>query len=148
MQAFLKSHRGYKNKQFLGVIGVYLIEILDGDSFIPKFLEITGSNYVHVPSGASRFLSPDERMILRSFDSDCMIIFKSSSHDPERYVCSIDLFICQHKSNRIFFLVDALRLASYRWSKISVAGKLYPLTNSLKQPAAEIQEALLSPKSL
>jgi len=142
MQAFLKSHRGYKNKQFLGVIGVYLIEILDGDSFIPKFLKITGSDYVHSPSDSSRFLSPDERMILRSFDNDCMIIFKSSSHEPERYVCSIHLFICQHKSNIKKILADALRLASHRWSKISVDGKFYTLTNSLKQPAAEILEAL------
>ena len=147
MKAILKGHRGSKTKVFLGVIGNYFIEILDNDPFIPRFITTVKSDYLHLPSDRSRFLTPDERMVLKSHDKNSLVIFKNEPH-PERCTCSIKLFIYHHPTQTPKeLLTDAMRLAAFRWSKIIAGDKLYPLNQSFMQPAGEILAALSSYKN-
>jgi hypothetical protein len=144
MEAFLKGHRGSKQKSFLGVIGNHYVEILDDDPFIPKFLAILKSKYRHTPSDLSRFLPPDERMILKSHENNSLVIFKTEPH-IERNTCSVRLFVYDSPVQRPKdLLTDAMRLAAFRWSKISAGNTLYPLNRSFMQPVAEILEVLPS----
>lgn len=143
----IRSHRRAKSKEFIGVIGNHFVEILDDDPFIPKFLAVVRSNYLHVPSDQSRFLAPNERMVLKSHEKNSLVIFKSEPH-LERSTCSIRLFALHHPTQTPKeLLADAMRLAAFRWSKITTSEKLYPLTKSFMQPVEEILAALSSHKN-
>jgi hypothetical protein len=147
MLRIIKSHRGAKTKEFIGVVGTYFIEILDDDPFITNFLTSVKGDYLHAPSESSRFLTPDERMVLKCHDKNSLAIFKSERHH-ESYACSLKLFIYRHTSHAPKeLLTDALRLAASRWSKIIVKESLYPLHESIRQPVAEILAALSSQKN-
>jgi hypothetical protein len=147
MLRFIKSHRGAKNKEFIGVIGNYFVEILDDDPFIPKFLSAVNSDYLHVPSDRSRFLTPDERMVLKSHEKNCLVIFKSEPH-LEQYTCSIRLFTYDHPiQTPKELLTDAMRMAAFRWLKITTGDKFYSLNKSFMQPAGEILATLSSHKN-
>lgn len=142
MQSILRGHRGSKKKLFLGVIGNYFVEILDDDPFITKFLAATKSKYQHSKSDLTRFLPPDERMVLRSHEKNSLVIFKGEKHLAQT-VCSLKLFVYLHPAQTPkALLTDAMRLAAFRWSKIKSGEKIFHLEKSFKQPAEEILASL------
>lgn len=147
MEAFLKGHRRSKSKTFLGVIGNHFVEILDDDPFILKFLNTIKSEYTHETSHLSRFLPPSERMVLRSHEKNSLVIFKSEPH-LEPYTCSVKLFAYHYPTQTPkALLTDAVWLAAFRWSRISIGDNHYPLTKSIMQHVEEILAALSSHKN-
>ncbi len=145
MLKLIKNHRGAKTKEFIGVIGIYFIEILDDDPFIKKFLIAVKSNYHHTPSDRSRFLTPDERMVLKSHEKNSLVILKTASN-AELYTCEIKLFKYQPSSSTPKELViDVLRLAGLRWSSIKVRDKIYSLNRPLPM---QLVEEILATESL
>lgn len=145
MLKLIKNHRGAKTKEFIGVIGIYFIEILDDDPFIMKFLSAVKSKYRHTPSDRSRFLTPDERMVLKSHENNYLVIIKTEPTE-DLYTCEIRLFKCQptkHPPKEL--VVDVLRLAGHRWRSIKVRDKIYSLNRPLPM---QLVEEILAAESL
>lgn len=117
MEAFLKGHRGGKTKQFLGVIGSYLVEILDENPMITSLL--SKSQYHHLPSADSRFVAPTKRLILTSFSNDILVIIKNSECSLDGDTCELAAFVNNSREDSETILADARVLAKHRWSKIS-----------------------------
>ncbi len=145
MLRLIKNYRGAKTKEYIGVIGIYFIEILDDDPFIKKFLGAVKSKYRHTPSDRSRFLTPDERMVLKSHENKSLVIIKTEP-TAELYTCEIKLFKCKSLSSTPKELVvDVLRLAGLRWSSIKVRDKIYSLNRPLPM---QLVEEILAAESL
>lgn len=117
MEAFLKGHRGSSTKRFLGVIGSYLVEILDDDPIIKKLL--AASCHSHSPSTDSRFRSATKRLILKSFSGDALVIIKTKPGSSDYNECELASFINNSREDSETLLNDARELAKHRWQKIS-----------------------------
>ena len=116
MKAFLKSHRGSERKRFLGVIGSYLIEVLDDDPVISRIL--SKSKYKHYPSNDSYLSGPTKRMILKTFSNDALIILGTRQGTQKNNICKRLFFINNSDIPSEVLLRDSRTLAEDRWSKI------------------------------
>ncbi len=119
LRAIKNSRR--KGTYFLGVMGSFLIEILDDDKIVeklaPRYFNYWGSN-------SNRHFGPSARLILRNFSKEALVVIRTI--DATSKTAEMVLFI-NHSSRVNSELIDDLRwLASDRWPK----GKL--ITNSKK----------------
>lgn len=133
----------YSRKIFLGVIGSFLIETLDDDPIMSKFmnkkrLALYLSKY---PINSPRFLGPTSRMLLKSHDADALIIFIAIDSE-----CQIFHFLNRSKYSDQQILSDALKLASFKWGSIRIDGISFPLKRNVMPQMKEIQAILSSLK--
>jgi hypothetical protein len=113
MKSFLKSSRKTGSKKYLGVIGSYLMEILDDEPVIIHLLK--DSAYHYSPSMASRFSGPDKRLILTTFLSDALLIFSTTKENDFGDVVELLVFVNNSVITSATLLKEAERLASLRW---------------------------------
>lgn len=141
MQAFLRNKK-YSRKIFLGVIGSYLIETLDDDPIITKLAgtPILKSYQKKYQTGSSRFVGSSVRMVLKSFEGDALLIL--TCFDKLKSECHLFHFSNHGKQTDQQILLDALNLASFRWSAIRVNGISYPLSKNTIPQMKEIQAIL------
>lgn len=113
MKSFLKSSRKTGSKKYLGVIGSYLMEILDDEPVIIHLLK--DSAYHYSPSMASRFSGPEKRLILTTFLSDALLIFSTTKENDFGDVVELLVFVNNSVTASSTLLKEAERLASLRW---------------------------------
>lgn len=114
MKVFLRNgRRGRASKKFIGVIGSYLIEILDDDPLIPHIL--TNSQFKYRPSDASRLDGVRARMVLKSHSNDSLIIFKTKNATHWNEECELVAFVNNSNIASTDLLREAQRLSEYRW---------------------------------
>ena len=117
MKAFLKSHRGNKRKRFLGVIGSYLVEILDDDPVISRIL--SKSRYKHYPLSYSYLSGVTKRMILKTFSNDALVILGTRPRVQKNNICKKLFFINNSDIPSKVLLQEARKLAEDRWSIVT-----------------------------
>lgn len=113
MKSFLKSSRKTGSKKYLGVIGSYLIEILDDEPVIIHLLK--DSAYHYSPSRASRFSGPDKRLILTTFQSDALLIFNTAKENNFSDTVDLSVFVNNSTTPSAALLKEAENLAGLRW---------------------------------
>ena len=147
MKAFLKGPKKF-SKQFLGVVGDYLIEVLDDDPRINKIISSSRKklNHYHHESSQSRLSGLTKRMNLVNFSGKALVILKTESNALDEFTCIITAFINNSELEENVLLSDAIRLASERWNSILYGGKVYNLAGLSKLPPKGIQELLLLSK--
>lgn len=145
MQALLRNKK-YSRKIFLGVIGSYLIETLDDDPIITKLagVHILKSYQKLYPTHSTRFAGSTLRMVLKSFKGDALLIL--TCIDKLKSECHLFHFSNHGKQTDQQILLDALNLASFRWSAIRVDGISYALNKNNMPQMKEIQAILSSLK--
>lgn len=113
MKAFLKSSRKAGSKKYLGVIGSYLFEIIDQEPLIMKVL--LGTKSIFNPSQASRHSGPEKRMILTTFSSDALLIFKTAHENALGDLVDLTIFLNASTYDIQTLLQEAEMLAILRW---------------------------------
>jgi len=143
MYTIIRKHK-YSRKKFLGVIGSFLIETLDDDPIISKFINIKrlSSYRSKYPINGPRFLGPTSRMILKSHDADALIILIDIDSE-----CHLFHFLNRSKYSDQQILSDALKLASFMWSSFRIDGISFQLKRNVMPQMKEIQAILSSLKS-
>lgn len=113
MKSFLKSSRKTGSKKYLGVIGSYLMEILDDEPVIIHLLK--DSAYHYSPSMASRFSGPDKRLILTTFQSDALFIFSTTKEKDFGDTVDLSVFVNNSTTPSVALLKEVESLAGLRW---------------------------------
>ena len=116
MESFLTT-RTRPSKRFLGVIGSYLVEILDDDPVIQKVLATSKHKYSKSPE--SRFTGLNKRMVLKTFSGDAIIIVQTKSGSVQNDQCELFVFFNKSLLTTKDLVEDARALAKHRWKVIS-----------------------------
>jgi hypothetical protein len=134
----------FSRKRFVGFIGTFLIETLDDDPIISKFINKNRLTQYRskYPVNSTRFLGPTSRMILKSHDADALIILIDIDSE-----CQLFHFLNRSKYSNQQILSDALKLASFKWSSFRIDGISFPLKRNVMLQMKEIQAILSSLKN-
>lgn len=126
-----------KKERYLGVAGIFLIEVPDHDKAI---LHMLPAGIKFRASESSAFSGRNLRMVLRNNNHDCLAIIKNSKtfnkgEKRAELVCFVN-----NSSRKDKELFDEVRiLASHRWP----SGKLFIKTKTIKKHNESLIETLL-----
>jgi hypothetical protein len=140
MLAILKDRRR-KSKQFVGVIGSYLIEMLGDPAFIKQMIckTVLQNSYSFSAAKGPRLAGPTRRMMLTTFAKDSLILFNTVSKDSS---CELILLINNSDYEDSQIIEDAVKLACFRWEEITIGGEKFNLDDPSKQERRKILERL------
>lgn len=118
MLRIIKNRPRQMPKLYLGVIGSYMIEILDDHPLIRKITTKLQFHELSKPQLGSRLGGPCGRMILKGFTDDVLIVIRTKKRCKNNDTCVLGLMKNKSDIPSKVLLQDARSLAILRWRNV------------------------------